>query len=208
MTRPTVTRATELVYGRLPAYVQADDETDWSLLTWLACLLDPRSRAIDFLDAADPESSVSGTCELGNPQAIDRAYLPWLGWLAGIDVDRFADTDQRTAIEQATSTSQRGTMKSIERAIARELTGSKSVRIYWGGNAEPYVIYAFTITSETPDLSAAQAAGEQEKPCGCTLLVTDVAGSAYADIDAMVDDYADLAATFDDFAAVRTYEPP
>lgn len=210
MTAPTVSRLTQLVFSRLPDYVQAaDDANDYATRRFLASLLDPQRATAELVDAADPDTSVTGTSELANPAAAQRPWLPWLGWLVGLDVVGISETAQRQAIAEASRLQRRGSRGSIIRAVQRTLTGSKSCRVYANlDGLSPYLITVITLTDQTPDAVATLEAAFSEKPAGIDLELFTVTGSTYVELAAEFTDYDELAATFADYDDLGDYVPP
>lgn len=212
MTRPVVHAAAEQVYRLLPDFMRSADEVDqvdYTALRYVAGASVGLERASDFLTIVDPDTSVTGTCELVNAAACPRPYLGWLGWLVGVDITGIADPFVRVAIGNAAATQRRGSKGSIRDAVQRTLTGSKSCRVYWNlSGTEPYLLTVITITSQTPDETAALEAAFTEKPAGMELELQVVTGTTYAEIAANFTDYAEVAATFPTYTDMTTYVPP
>lgn len=183
MTAPVIHAAAEQVYRLLPDYVQAVDEgTDWTLRRYTGAAAVGLEKCNEFLTLVDPATSVTGTCELVNASAAPRAYLPWLGWLVGVDVAAIADPYVRDAVGNASRTQRRGTSGAIIDAVQRTLTGSKYVRVYSNvSGVDPYLLTVLTLTAETPDAGAALAAAWSEKPAGVNLELQTVSGPTWAD---------------------------
>lgn len=210
MTAPTVSRLTEVVLERLPDYVQAADPgNDDAVRRYFASLLDPQRATVELIDAADPDTSVTGTSELANPDAAQRAWLPWLGWMIGLDVSGISETAQRQALSEASRLQRRGSRGAIIRATQRTLTGSKSCRVYPNlGGDEPYLITVVTAISQTPDEVATLEAAWTEKPAGMDLLLVAVEGATYDELAAAFPTYDDLSAEFATYDDVSTWVPP
>lgn len=204
--------ATEQVYRLLPDFMRSADEVDaidYTALRYVAGASVGLERAADFLTIVDPDTSVTGTCELVNAAACPRPYLGWLGWLVGIDVSQIADPFVRVAIGNAAATQRRGSKGSIRDAVQRTLTGSQSCRVYWNlSGTEPYLITVITFTAQTPDSVATLQAALSEKPAGIDLELQTVDGTTYAEISANFTDYAEVAATFPTYNDLSEYVPP
>jgi len=183
MTAPTLHPAAEQVYRLLPDYMQAADEgTDWTLRRFTGAAAVGLETPHDFLTLVDPDTSVTGTCELVNAAAVPRAYLAWLGWLVGVDTSTIPDADVRDAVGNAAATQRRGSSAAIIDAVQRTLTGSKYVRVYSNvSTVDPYLITVLTLIAETPDTPAALAAAWTEKPAGLNLELQAVSGPTWID---------------------------
>jgi hypothetical protein len=212
MTRPVVHAAAEQVYRLLPDFMRSADElqaVDYTALRYVAGASVGLEKATDFLTIVDPDTSVTGTCELVNAAACPRPYLGWLGWLVGINIDGIADPFVRVAIGNAAATQRRGSKGSIRDAVQRTLTGSKSCRVYWNlSGTEPYLLTVITFTSQTPDSVATLEAALSEKPAGLDLELQTVDGTTYAEINANFSDYAEVTATFPTYTDMTEYVPP
>lgn len=212
MTRPVVHAAAEQVYRLLPDFMRSADELeaiDYTALRYVAGASVGLEKAADFLTLVDPDTSVTGTCELVNADACPRPYLGWLGWLVGIDVSQIADPFVRIAVGNAAATQRRGSKGSIRDVVQRTLTGSKSCRVYWNlSGAQPYKLTIITLTAQTPDSVVTLEAALTEKPAGLDLELQTVDGSTYAEIAANFADYAEVAATFSTYTDMNEYVPP
>lgn len=204
----TEAQVEEYVYRLLPDYVRDDDSG--TLATFLGkATASAMGPALRLADVGDPDTSVTGTAELANPDAAPRTWLAWLGWLVGIDLDTIPDAEKRAAISQSSSLQRRGSKRSIIRATQRELTGSKSCRVYWNlSGTDPYLITVVTLTAQTPDSVAALAAAVAEKPAGIDLDLQTVTGATYAELAAEYADYDAVAAAFTDYDDLGDWVPP
>lgn len=204
----TEAQVEEYVYRLLPDYVRDDDSG--TLATFLGkATASAMGPALRLADVGDPDTSVTGTAELANPDAAPRTWLRWLGWLVGIDLDTIPDAEKRAAISQSSSLQRRGSRRSIIRATQRELTGSKSCRVYWNlSGTDPYLITVVTLTAQTPDSVAALAAAVTEKPAGIDLDLQTVTGATYAELAAEYADYDAVAAAFTDYDDLGDWVPP
>ena len=191
MPAPTLHPAAEQAYRLLPDYMQAaDPDTDWTLARFTGAAAVGLERPNEFLTLVDPDTSVTGTCELVNAAAVPRAYLAWLGWLVGVDTSVIPDADVRDAVGNAAASQRRGSSAAIIDAVQRTLTGSRYVRVYSNGSGvDPYLITVLTLVAETPDTVASLAAAWTEKPAGVDLELTAVTGPTWADATSTYSDW-------------------
>jgi hypothetical protein len=233
MTRPAVSPAAESTYRLLPDYVRAGDEdAAWTVLAFTAAISTGLDPARALLDASDPDTSVSGTCEPVNPARADRRFLPWLGWLVGIDTSTLPAGDVRAALAAAAVTQRRGSVDAIAAAVRRTLTGSRDVAViakpadpditpwaydtanpydsarrYDGGVTDPYLIVVITKAAQTPDEPATLAAALTEKPAGMNLELRALTAATYNDLSSRYGTYSAMTATgrtYDDLASTFT----
>lgn len=208
MARPATHAATEQVYRLLPDYVRGADENTWQLLEYLDGAANGMRPAVDFLTIADPDTSVSGTCEMVNPTAAPRAFLAWLGGLIGVDTSTIADAYVREALGNASTAQRRGSVASLSVAVQRTLVGSQYVRVFTNvGGANPYRITVVTLTSETPDVAATLLAAEAEKPAGMEIELQLVSGSTWNLVEANYADWDAVTAAHPSWDDLTTWLP-
>lgn len=208
MARRTGSTATEQVYRLLPDYVRGADEQALQLLDFLDGASTGIQPAVDFVNLTDPDTSVTGTCELVNATAAPRPFLGWLGWLVGIDTTTIDDAYVRDALANASRAQRRGTVGAIKDVVQRTLTGSRSVRVYPNlSGTDPYRITVVTSTSQTPDPTATLLAAESEKPAGMTIELQTVAGSTYIELAAAYPTYDDVDAAFPTYDDLTSWIP-
>jgi phage tail P2-like protein len=195
------------VYRLLPDYMRGADTG--VLAAYLEAASTGLAGATDLLTLVDPDTSVTGGNELIDADAVPRAFLPWLGWLVGVDTTSIPDADMRQAVRQASVRQRRGSTGSIADAVQRTLTGAKSVRVYINlSGTDPYLITVVTTDTQTPDEAASLVAAMSEKPAGADLELQVVSGVAYDEIKAAFADYDDVQAAFDDYTALLNFVPP
>lgn len=204
----TDTELERYVWRLLPDYVREDD--NGNLETFLGkATLSAMAPTLRIADVADPDTSVTGTAELANPAAAPRAWLRWLGYLVGINLDNIADADKRSAIADSATLQRRGSVRAIVRAAQQTLTGSRSCRVYWNlSGVDPYLLTVVTLTSQTPDSVATLAAAITEKPAGVDLDLQTTTGALYSELAAEYADYLDLASSFTDYDDLGDWTPP
>lgn len=187
MTRPIVHPAAEQVYRLLPDYVRAADEAaGWTLLAFTAGAAKGLEKAVDLLTMADPDTSVSGTCELANADTIPRSWLPWLGWLVGVDVAAIPVAYARESVRDAAGSQVRGSRNAIAAAVARTLSNTVPWPRVWANLAgdDPYQITVVTTISQTPDETASLLAAWSEKPAGALLDLQVLNGALIIELEA------------------------
>lgn len=209
MTRPVVSPAAEQVYRLLPDYMRAADEAaGWILLAFTAAGAVGMDKAVEFLTMVDPDTSVSGTCELANAEVIPRPWLPWLGWLVGVNVDEIPVAYARGAVRDAATTQVRGSRNAIAAVVARTLSNPVPAPRVWANltGTDPYQITVVTTIAQTPDEVATLLAAWSEKPAGALLdlqvfngaviveLETEFAGRTIVDLEAEFASIVDLEA--------------
>lgn len=209
MTAPTVHPAAEQTYRLLPDFMRAaDDTTNYTAKRLIGAASVALEKPNELLTIADPDTSVTGTCEVVNAAAAPRSWLGWLGWLVGIDTSQIADPYVRDAVGNAARTQRRGSRGSIRDVVQRTLTGSKSCRVYWNlSGTDPYLITVVTITSQTANPVATLEAAHSEKPAGLDLELQVTDGFTYAEVQTNFDDYAEITNTVDNYTELLTYDP-
>ena len=202
------TQLREYVWRLLPDYVRGDD--DGTLEGFLgSATVASLGPALRIADVADPDTSITRTAELANPAAAPRAWLRWLGYLVGINVDTIADADKRSAIADSSTLQRRGSARAIIRAVQQTLTGSRSCRVYWNlSGSNPFLLTVVTATAQTPDTVATLDAAWAEKPAGVDLELQVVSGATYDELAAAFPTYDDLSAEFATYDDVSTWVPP
>lgn len=211
MTRPVVGTAAEQVYRLHPDYVRnADEATDWTMLRYTAAAAVGLDKAADFLTMVDPDTSVSGTCELANADVIPRTWLPWLGWLVGVDVAAIPVAYARESVRDASTSQVRGSRNAIQAATLRTLsTPVPAARVYANlGGADPYLISVVTTTSQTPDPAATLEAATAEKPAGMLLELQVLTGAVIVELEYAFPNIPLLEAEFATVADVSAWFPP
>lgn len=198
----------DYVWRLLPDYVQADD--DGTLRKFLGeSTVAAMGPALRLADVADPDTSVTGTAEVANPQAAPRTWLDWLGYLVGIDLDQIADADKRDAISDAAALQRRGSKRSIIRATQQTLTGSRSCRVYWNlSGSDPYLLTVVTLTSQTASNTVTLEAAWTEKPAGVDLDLQTTTGGQYQELAVEYADYDAVDAAFTDYDDLAAWVPP
>lgn len=210
MTRPVVGTAAEQVYRLHPDYVRnADEATDWTMLRYTAAAAVGLDKAVDFLTMVDPDTSVSGTCELANADVIPRTWLPWLGWLVGVDVAAIPVAYARDVVRDASTSQVRGSRNAIKTAVSRTLSSPTPAPRVWANlsGTDPYLISVVTNTAQTPDEPATLLAAESEKPAGMVIELQTVTGAVVLELEAAFATIPDLVAEFATVADLAAWIP-
>lgn len=164
MAYPVVTRATLDAYNRLPAHYRDSDARQASgggypLLRWLSAIHDQLQDVDTLLERINYRTLAEGrvgpdTSDLVDPLTADPAWLPWLGWLVGVNTStRLTVAEQRAAISNVGSGGfGAGSQGSIRAAAASVLSGAKYVLVI-PGEFGKWTIGVHTRMSETTILS-------------------------------------------------------
>lgn len=119
---------------------------------------------------------------------VDRApawALAWLAQMVGVRVTRGAsETVQRAEVRTAAGAA-RGTPASLVAAVQATLTGTRRV-ILRERYGSPYRVRVETISAETPDPVAAEAAARAQKPAGLVLEFATITGQTWDSLGASV----------------------
>lgn len=170
-------------FDRLPHYVRAAD--DGTVAALLAAVGAPVQSLVELL--IDPGAH-------GDPDRVPFARLGWLAAMAGVDVDGVPNAALRSWVGDPDNY-YRGDEQTIARRVGLTLTGSKVVRIECPYLGDPEQIRITTITAETPDPDATEAAARREVPAWLVLTYRHLAGMTYSELSAAHTTYADLGAT-------------
>lgn len=187
MARPIVTASTERIYRRLPQYLRDADAREMSgggypLLRYIALVGDELGKIEALVDRLDYVSPAEGgapgdTSALVDPQTADLAWLPWLGRLVGVNVDKgLTVQEQREAVEFATSGFRAGTKQAMADAAKTALNGTRYAKVYDHSKVNPgdgtvWDVLVVTRATETPDVGAVLGTiiRKNTKPAGAVL---------------------------------------
>jgi phage tail P2-like protein len=210
VSRPVVHAAAEQVYRLLPDFIRASDEgADYTALRYVAGAAVPLERAADFLTIVDPDTSVTGTCELVNAAACPRPYLGWLGWLVGLNTATVPAAHVRDVVGSAAETQRRGSAGSIRAVVGRTLSHTNPPARVWAnlGGDQPYVVSIVTNVDQTPDPSATLQAAVREKPAGMLIELQVVDGAVLVEVEQSFATLADIEDHFATLSAVEEWIP-
>jgi hypothetical protein len=202
MPEPMYSETTERVYERLPqVYRREDALQDWQMKKYLASVLeiqDVVSVLIDRFTYTPPDDGVSAdTSDLVDPMTADEAWLPWLGQLVGVRINKaLTVAQQRDAIRTALSGTQAGTKTSIANAAKTALTGSQTVYVHSFsddggiGAGGQWDILLLTLSEETVGDPVAAVIAAGAKPAGVKLWHL-LYGASWDTIEASYSTWAD-----------------
>lgn len=177
MTRPAVSPAAERMYSQLRAFQGGDEDSGWMLLHVCEGFARMLAKCTDALRADDIGS---GFRRMHDPDRAAAWALPYLAQKAGIGElpAGLTEQQQRDLIRSAPGL-RRGTRAALIGAAQRYLTGNKSV-IVSERDGDAYSLTVLTLTAETPDPSATEAAIRSQKPAGLILTYAVVSGATWA----------------------------
>lgn len=144
-----------------------------------------------------------------NPAVAPRAWLPWLGWLIGIDTSAIPEASVRSVLQDATSNQFRGSREAIKAAVARTLSSpTPAPRVFANyAGLDPYLITVVTTDAQTPDPAATLLAAQAEKPAGMELVHTVVSGALVSDLEAGFTLVSGLEAGLDTVLDIAVWTP-
>lgn len=177
-----------------PEYIrEADDGTLAALFACVGAQVDPLREWL-----ADPAAVV-------DPMTAPFDRLPWLAALSGVDIDGVPDGSLREFIANDTAR-HRGSEAAIRLRVGLTLTGSRSVLITAPYTSAEHVLIQ-TLTSETPDAAAAQAAARAEVPAWMRLTHEVISGMTYNQLAARYPTYDAMKATGKTYSQLATEAP-
>lgn len=181
---PVVPVASDLgadAFSRLPAFMRAAD--DGTVAGLMAVLGAPVQPLVELLTAPDID-----------PDRVPFGRLPLVAALAGVDVDGVPDGDLRSWIGDRDNYF-RGNEQTVARRVGLTLTGSRTVVIEAPYLGDHWRVRVTTVTGETPDPSATQAAARAEVPAWLRLDYRHISGLTYAGLSGRYATYSALGAT-------------
>jgi hypothetical protein len=162
------------LYQQLGPMVDDDEDTGWVTAHLCAVLMKPVELVMQL--AAD-DGDLPGWRRTVDVDDAPAQLLPWLGQFNGTPLDEAdAEEEQRRKIREARG-SHRGTTRAVISDLKTTLTGTQSV-VLIEGDPGPFENLFVTLSGETPDAAASQAAlaDRQTKPLG--VINTLVTGEA------------------------------
>jgi Phage tail protein (Tail_P2_I) len=157
----------------------------------------------------DPEEGPPGSPLVDVDRCPDWA-LPWLAQVVGVTIP--AGTAPELARDAIRSVAgwKRGTPAALRAAASAYLTGAKTVyfreRDPTGGEP-PYCLEVVTLTSETPDPAAVEAALRRQKPAGIVLTYRTVEGWDWQQVDVDYASWTAVDATYSSWRRLVNKEP-
>lgn len=208
MSVPTLTFTGQRLYDQLAPLATEDATYGWALAHFCAAFAAQLDEVADL--SRDQDDGTIGWASLFDLDNVPAKFLPWLGLFVGVTMPgSLTAAAQRLRIRQ-TDGFRRGTPDAIQGAARQTLIGPDGTpdtatvfleeRI--GGDA--YHLTVATLTSETPDSAATQAAILAQKPAGLVLTYSTVTGGDFLTLRDTHTDFADVKATFATFADVRS----
>lgn len=196
-----ITRTGQRLFDLLPTYVR-DADTQDELLRFMASIGDAAYPVEAFVDAADPDTSATGTSEPVNPATAPAAWLGWLGWLVGIPTAGMDVSAARWYLSQLGAQAH-GSPSGITAAVQATLTGERFCQVTTCVGGDPWAIEVQVDSSEVVDSAATLAAAMREKPAGASLTVTASDPVTYDDLDTAYTTYSNMAATAKTYTELR-----
>lgn len=166
MTEPVLTSLGERLRQRTSPLAPSDELYGWAH----AILCGALGKALEQVgEVFDPPDPVPPGAPLLDVELCPDWALPWLAQIVGVTIPSGATPAQARALISDVAGWQRGTPAALEAAAAQYLTGTKTVYFRERDAGDPYALEVVTITAETPDPAAVQAALMRQKPGGIVL---------------------------------------
>lgn len=177
---------------------------------WLnaaGALFDPTLEIVQETGSDGTAGYLPGYGILFDPDECPAAWLPYLGLFVGVKVPVGAPEAEARALVKAESGKERGTLKSIESAVSRSLTGSKAFQIVERCNAKGEEAgYHFLILvyeeSELPSETILRENVNAVKPAGVFYTVI-VGNLTYAILEAAHTTYSALEAAHTTYSGME-----
>jgi hypothetical protein len=189
-----ITRTGQRLFDLLPEYVR-DADTRGELLRFMASIGDAAHPVAKFIDDADPDTSASGTSEPVNPATTPAGWLPWLGWLIGVPVDRHGHLERPLVSVAGRRPGPRQSAAGIQAAVQATLTGNRYCLVTTAVGGDPWAIEVQVNSDEVVDSAATLAAAMREKPAGANLTLTSSTPVTYDDLDTAYTTYSNMTAS-------------
>ena len=188
-----ITRTGQRLFDLLPEYVRHADTND-ELLRFMASIGDAAYAVAKFIDDADPDTSATGTSEPVNPETTPAGWLPWLGWLMGVQTAGLDTTAARWYLSRVGAQAH-GSAAGIEAAVQATLSGTRFCQVTTAVGGDPWAIEVQVDSSEVTDSAATLAAALREKPAGANLTLTSSTPVTYDDLDTAYTTYSNMTAS-------------
>jgi hypothetical protein len=176
----------EVITDRLGIY--ADQDPD-GVIDRLARYAGEAFADIDVVARDSPAGNPGWARLLLELDTTARWALDWAAGFAGLDPAEYTDDELREAITLPEGL-RRGTLDALVAAVARTLTGSRSIRVLERTDpAQPGVDAAYHLTlvvrtAETPDTAATLRAAVRQKAAGLVLHLAVVDGVVWDEVPA------------------------
>lgn len=178
------------------------------LLNALGALFDPVLEIAQETGTDGETGYLPGYGKIFDPDECPAQWLPFLGLFVGVKVPVGAPEAEARALVKAESGKERGSVKAIESAVSRSMTGSKAFQIVERHNSKGEEdAYHFLILiyseSELPSETVLKENVNSVKPAGVfytvivgslTYAVLEDAHSTYAELEAAHTTYAGMEA--------------
>ena len=139
-------------------------DDDGSLAIYLSSIGDELFQIVDDW-ASDTDDGKPGYSLLIDPLRVPEEAIPWLAQFVGSTIWEGLSEDDKRSQLVSLGNWKRGTVQSIQLAVAPLLTGSQTVQIK-ERDTSPYHFQVLTFSSETPNQTQVIAAINSTKPAG------------------------------------------
>jgi hypothetical protein len=202
------------LYAMLAPLATQDEDTGWSLLTYMNALGVMFQLVEDWVRDSEqgPGWSLLLDIERCPPEA-----LPWLAQFSGVRIPaRVTDVEERRDWILSTDGFKRGTVDALLGAAKSTLTGEKRLVFrerdgaahgYASSPDYAYVLTVYSYSAETPDPTATLNALLAQKPAAIKLYYSAVTRQDYQQVKNTYATYAAVKSAYRDYDALALNQP-
>jgi len=173
---PAISSSGELLYQRVLPIMGADEDNDWFGRYLSAAIMDGMLQGLDQV--------VLGTathppwCVIADPKVCPAAWLPWCGWLYGVELPPGLTPEAQRALIEELPPQKRGGIAAMALAAAPTLIGAGTAEapqftlvLVERAAGKAYRINAYCTPEQTPEQEAATIAALLTQKAGAIKLI-------------------------------------
>lgn len=202
MSQPTLSFTAQRLYDELAPLATEDEANGWALASYCSALAAQLDEVADL--SRDQDDGTIGWAGVFDLDTVPAKFLPWLAQFVGVVIPESLDPAAQRLRVRETDGFKRGTPDAIRGAARQTLTGTQTVYLEERVGGDAYHLTVATISSETPDPVATEAAIRAQKPAGLVLTYSTVAGGDWQTLRDTHTDWSDVLSPATTWAAVRS----